>query len=83
MPGYGDHGYHALALVAGSVLPPGTVIPMHEPRNAEIIFWVPEGDMFHDDLAFGKAQIDAEHPMVTNTGRGFSHTERTQAGDPS
>jgi redox-sensitive bicupin YhaK (pirin superfamily) len=81
IPGHGDHGYGPLAVIAESFLPPGTVIPMHEHRNDEIISWVPRGVMRHDDLVHGKLVTDP-HLLVMNAGRGFSHAERTLETDP-
>jgi redox-sensitive bicupin YhaK (pirin superfamily) len=82
LPGHGDHGYGPLALIAESFLPPGTVIPMHEHRNEEIISWVPEGVMRHDDPVHGKLVTDASHLLVMNAGQRFSHAELTLETDP-
>jgi hypothetical protein len=48
-----DHGLGPIALVVRSVLEPGRVIAMHEHQNDEIVSWVPEGVMRHDDRATG------------------------------
>lgn len=83
VPGHGDHGYGTLAVVAESFMAPGSVVPMHMHRNEEIVSWVPEGVMRHDDLAHGKLVTDGDHLLVMNAGRRFSHTERTLETDPS
>jgi redox-sensitive bicupin YhaK (pirin superfamily) len=77
-----DHGHGALAMIAESLLVPGRVIEMHEHQNDEIISWVPEGVMRHDDRARGPLVIDAGHLLVMNAGRSFWHSERTLDSDP-
>jgi quercetin 2,3-dioxygenase len=77
-----DHGYGPLAMVVESLLSPGRVIAMHEHRNDEIISWVPEGVMRHNDRAGGALTVDADHLMVMNAGRSFWHSEETGPGDP-
>ncbi len=77
-----DHGYGPLATVVESFLDPGTVIPMHQHRNEEIISWVPAGVMRHDDRQGNKLVTDADHLMVMNAGSGFWHAEKTDERDP-
>ncbi len=77
-----DHGLGPLAMVVRSVLDPGRLIAMHEHRNDEIISWVPDGIMRHDDRANGKLIIDRDHLMVMNAGRSFWHSEETLPTDP-
>ncbi len=87
MPGWikpkpGDHGHGPLAMVVESILHPGRLIAMHEHRNDEIISWVPEGVMRHEDRARGQLVCDSGHLMVMNAGRSFWHSEETLASDP-
>ncbi|MBW9054764.1 pirin family protein [Rhizobium mesosinicum] len=87
MPGWvkpkpGDHGHGPLAMVVESILHPGRLIAMHEHRNDEIISWVPEGVMRHEDRSKGRLVCDSDHLMVMNAGRGFWHSEETLASDP-
>ncbi|MBX5082836.1 pirin family protein [Rhizobium lentis] len=87
MPGWvkpkpSDHGHGPLAMVVESILAPGRQIAMHEHRNDEIVSWVPEGVMRHDDRATGRLLIDRDHLMVMNAGTGFWHSEETLATDP-
>lgn len=87
MPGWikpkpSDHGHGPLAMVVESILDPGRLIAMHEHRNDEIVSWVPEGVMRHDDKAGGRLTIDGEHLMVMNAGRSFWHSEETLSSDP-
>jgi len=87
MPGWlarwpDDHGYGPLAMVVESLLEPGRHIAMHEHRDDEIVSWVPDGVMRHDDRANGRLVVDAGHLMVMNAGRSFWHSEETLKTDP-
>jgi redox-sensitive bicupin YhaK (pirin superfamily) len=77
-----DHGLGPLAMVVRSSLVPGRIIAMHEHRNDEIISWVPDGVMRHDDRLHGKLVTDAGHLMVMNAGSSFWHSEATLPDDP-
>ena len=77
-----DHGHGPLAMVVESILHPGRLIAMHEHRNDEIISWVPDGVMRHDDKTHGPLVTDADHLMVMNAGRSFWHSEETLPTDP-
>ena len=81
-PEHGDHGYGPLATVVESFMDPGTLIPMHVHRNEEIVSWVPEGVMRHDDREGNELVTDPEHLLVMNAGSGVWHEERTLADDP-
>ncbi|MBD9507869.1 pirin family protein [Ensifer sp. ENS10] len=77
-----DHGYGPLAMVVESILEPGRLIAMHEHQNDEILSWVPEGVMRHDDRATGRLVTDSGHLMVMNAGKSFWHSEETLPSDP-
>ncbi|MFC5277925.1 pirin family protein [Halorubrum rubrum] len=81
-PDHDDHGYGPLSTVVESFMDPGTLIPMHQHRNEEIVSWVPAGSMRHDDREGNDLVTDADHLMVMNAGEGFWHAERTLADDP-
>ncbi|PCR88754.1 pirin family protein [Natrinema ejinorense] len=82
VPDHDDHGYGPLATVVESFMDPGTLIRMHQHRNEEIISWVPDGVMRHDDRQGNSLVTDPEHLMVMNAGSGFWHSEETLADDP-
>ncbi|MFT4947826.1 MAG: redox-sensitive bicupin YhaK (pirin superfamily) [Natronomonas sp.] len=82
VPDHDDHGYGPLATVVESFMDPDTLIRMHQHRNEEIISWVPEGVMRHDDRQGNELVTDPEHLMVMNAGSGFWHAEETLADDP-
>lgn len=77
-----DHGHGPLAMIVESSLDPGRLIAMHEHRNDEIISWVPDGVMRHDDMTTGRLVTDGKHLMVMNAGRSFWHSEETLSSDP-
>lgn len=77
-----DHGHGPLALVVESMLAPGRLIAMHEHRNDEILSWVPDGAMRHEDPVTGRLVTDRAHLMVMNAGRSFWHSEETLPNDP-
>jgi quercetin 2,3-dioxygenase len=77
-----DHGLGPLAMIVRSELVPGRLIAMHEHQNDEIVSWVPDGVMRHDDRMTGKLVIDQSHLMVMNAGRSFWHSEETLPSDP-
>ncbi|WP_104665245.1 pirin family protein [Ensifer adhaerens] len=82
LPRHRDHGYGPLAMVAETILDPGRLVAMHEHRNDEILSWVPDGVMRHDDRASGKLITDRAHLMVMNAGQSFWHSEETLPSDP-
>jgi len=82
VPNHDDHGYGPLSTVVESFMDPGTLIRMHQHRNEEIISWVPEGVMRHEDRQDNTLVTDPEHLMVMGAGSGFWHSEETLADDP-
>lgn len=87
MPGYvveghPDHGYGALATIAESYMDPDTWIKLHPHANDEIISWVPDGVMRHNDPKTGELITDKDHLMIMNSGKVFWHEEKTLATDP-
>ncbi len=82
LPGHEDHGYGPLATVVESFMDPGTLIRMHQHKNEEIISWVPDGVMRHDDRQGNELVTDPDHLMVMNAGSGFWHAEETYDDDP-
>src|SRR5688572_6193200 len=87
MPGWlrpipNDHGHGPLAMVVESFMSPGRLIAMHEHKNDEIISWVPEGIMRHNDRTSGPLIIDRDHLIVMNAGSSFWHSDETLPTDP-
>jgi quercetin 2,3-dioxygenase len=87
MPGWlrpipNDHGHGPLAMVVESFVSPGRLIAMHEHNDDEIISWVPDGVMRHNDKANNRLDTDRDHLMVMNAGTSFWHSEETFPTDP-
>ncbi len=82
MEGHTDHGYAALATIAESYMDPDTWVKLHPHTNDEIISWVPDGVMRHNDPVTGELITDKDHLMIMNSGKGFWHEEKTLATDP-
>lgn len=82
LPGHSDHGYGPLALIAESYLDPDTWIKLHAHTNEEIISWVPQGVMRHDDPLSGELITDQHHLLIMNAGVEFWHEEKTLKQDP-
>jgi redox-sensitive bicupin YhaK (pirin superfamily) len=82
VPDHDDHGYGPLATVVESFMDPATLIRMHQHQNEEIVSWVPDGVMRHDDRQGNDLVTDPEHLLVMNAGSGFWHAEETLAEDP-
>lgn len=82
VPGHGDHGYRALAAAGEVILQPGTTIPMHPQANEEVISWVPDAAVIHEDAGGTLYPVDSGHLAVMNAGAGFEHAERVAADAP-
>ena len=82
LSGHDDHGYGPLATVVESFMDPGTLIRMHRHGDEEIVSWVPDGVMRHDDREGNELVTDAGHLLAMNAGSGFWHAEETLADDP-
>ena len=82
IPDYNDHGYGPLTVIGESFMAPDTWIGMHPHNNDEIISWVPDGVMRHNDSNNNQLVTDTDHLMIMNAGKEFWHEERTLATDP-
>jgi redox-sensitive bicupin YhaK (pirin superfamily) len=82
IPDHDDHGYGPLATIGESFMAPDTWIRMHRHINDEIISWVPEGVMRHNDSNNNELVTDKDHIMIMNAGTEFWHEEKTLSKDP-
>jgi quercetin 2,3-dioxygenase len=70
-----DGGFGGLGLIDHANLSPGLTVGMHEHRNDEIISYLREGTMVHQDSTGATEEVRPNRLMVMNAGMGFSHEE--------
>jgi quercetin 2,3-dioxygenase len=70
-----DGGFGGLGLIDHANLSPGLTVGMHEHRNDEIISYLREGVMVHQDSTGATEEVRPNRLMVMNSGAGFSHEE--------
>jgi quercetin 2,3-dioxygenase len=70
-----DGGFGGLGLIDHANLSPGLTVGMHEHRNDEIISYLREGVMVHQDSTGATEEVRPNRLMVMNAGAGFSHEE--------
>jgi quercetin 2,3-dioxygenase len=68
-------GFEALELLDESRLAPGTVSPLHLRRNAEIVTYVLEGAVAHEDSTGRSNVIGAGEFQSMSTKRGIRHSQ--------
>lgn len=56
-------------------LKPGTFVAMHQHRNDEILSYLREGSMIHEDSSGTVEEINNTYLMMMNAGSGFYHQE--------
>jgi quercetin 2,3-dioxygenase len=54
---------------------PGVFVGMHKHKNDEILTYMREGEMIHEDSAGSKVTISNKKVMMMNAGIGFEHQE--------
>ncbi len=54
---------------------PGVFIAMHKHQNDEILTYIREGEMIHEDSTGNKVVINNKRIMMMNAGSGFEHQE--------
>lgn len=72
-----DIAFGSLSVVDHASLAVGTVVPMHEHKNDEILNYLWRGTMLHQDTAGNRIPLAANKLMMMNAGRSFWHEERT------
>jgi len=69
-------GFGALEMLNEECLPPGTEVPRHEHRDAEVVTYVSEGAMAHVDSEDRSVLVQAGEFQRRTVGRGYRHRER-------
>ena len=82
VPDRADHGYGPFARFDLCSLAPGTLIPMHEHRNDEIVTYMTAGTLRHADSGGSSFDVTTDNLMVMNAGAGFRHEERVPLDGP-
>lgn len=70
-----DGGFGGLGLIDRANLSPGLKVAMHEHRDDEIVSYLRQGTMVHQDSTGVTEEVRPDRLMVMNAGRGFSHEE--------
>jgi len=68
-------GFGVLEILNEDLLPPGAVIPIHLQRDAEIVSYVLEGALAHEDSTGRSGVIHAGEFQRRTVGRGIRHSE--------
>jgi quercetin 2,3-dioxygenase len=66
-----------LSRVDHAFLDVGTLVPMDQHRNDEILSYMWRGLMVHEDSTGRRVELTPSRLMMMNAGRGFSHEEST------
>jgi quercetin 2,3-dioxygenase len=77
----GDGGFGGLGLIDHANLSPGLTVAMHQHRNDEIISYLRQGVMVHQDSTGATEEVRPNRLMVMNSGAGFSHEEHVPGPD--
>ena len=64
-----------LSVIDRATLTDGALVRMHEHVNDEILSWIWQGTMMHEDRAGHRIAISPSHLMLMNAGRSFWHEE--------
>jgi quercetin 2,3-dioxygenase len=70
-----DGGFGGLGLIDRADLSPGLKVAMHEHRNDEIVSYLRQGVMVHQDSTGVTEDVRPDRLMVMNAGSGLSHEE--------
>ena len=70
-----ENGFYQLGRFDMAHLLPGVFVGMHPHRDDEILTYMREGIMVHEDTKGGKEEISSTHLMLMNSGKGIYHQE--------
>ncbi|GAB3641351.1 pirin family protein [Spirosoma arcticum] len=73
-----DAGLGPLGLVDHATVQGGVVVPMHEHRNDEILSYIRQGSVMHEDTTGRRELLTSTHLMMMSSGQGTSHKESVQ-----
>ena len=64
-----------LSVIDRATLTDGAFVPMHTHVNDEILSWVTQGTMVHEDSTGDRRDVSADNLMLMNAGAGFRYQE--------
>lgn len=70
-----DFAFGALARIDHANANVGTLVPMHQHKNDEILSYIWKGEMIHEDSTGKTVAISPNNLMLMNAGRSFYHEE--------
>lgn len=76
----GNTSYGLLLLHDEHFLQPGAGFPSHPHRDLEIVSWVLEGALVHEDSSGGSGSLQPGSVQVTGAGSGIRHAETGASG---
>lgn len=77
----GDLAFGPLSVIDHATLGEGALVRMHEHVNDEILSYLWQGTMVHQDTTGDQVELSARRFMMMNAGRGFSHEESVPDGN--
>ncbi|OXS72197.1 quercetin 2,3-dioxygenase [Lysinibacillus sp. KCTC 33748] len=75
-----DHAFGPLSRIDHAKIGKGTMIRMHEHINDEILSYMWQGEMLHEDSSGLKETCSSTKLMIMGAGRSFFHEESTPTG---
>ena len=74
--------WSALRVFNDDVVQPGTGFDMHPHRDMEIVTWIVDGELTHEDDTGNKGVIHPGEVQVMSAGRGITHSEKNDSAAP-
>lgn len=75
----GSTSFGLLVLHDEHVLAPGQGFPLHRHRDVEVVTWVLEGTLTHEDSTGARGELRPGQVQVLSAGAGVAHAERNDA----
>lgn len=77
LPERGEDDFGPLSNLDHTNLQPGSKVSMHEHKNDEILSYLWQGSMVHEDEAGQRVPLSPKNLMMMNAGSGLRHEEST------
>ena len=72
-------GFRYLRVINEDVIAPSSGFDTHDHANMEILTWVIEGELTHEDSLGSRGVLGANEAQVMSAGTGISHSERNDS----